>query len=257
VAPGGFAARAHLTLPLATLLGLADRPGTLPGFGPIDPALVRDLAAAAARNPSSTWCLTITAPDGRPLAHGCGHPPPKHTTQPTRTSPPKHTSPPTHPPGTPRTGPASTPAGNHGPPGPPSSGLGTIRLNPAAITGTPGTSQDLVFTMHTLAGPCDHHHQATGHDPGKLLRHLTGILNTQCTFPPCRKPDRTCDYEHSQPHQQGGRTCLCNAGPVCRRHHQDKQSPGWHLQHDQDRGWFRWTTPSGRTFPSRPTQYPH
>jgi hypothetical protein len=111
--------------------------------------------------------------------------------------------------------------------------------------------------MHTLAGPCDHHHQGTGHDPGTLLRHLTGILSTHCTFPPCRTPDRTCDYEHSHPHHHGGRTCLCNAGPVCRRHHQDKQSPGWHLQHDQNRGWFRWTTPSGRTYTSRPTQYPH
>jgi hypothetical protein len=36
-APGGFAARANLTVPLRTVLGLADRPGALPGFGPIDP----------------------------------------------------------------------------------------------------------------------------------------------------------------------------------------------------------------------------
>ena len=72
--PAGFAARTNLTLPLATLLDLAERPGMMPGLGAIDPLLVRDLAAAASRNPRSTWCLTITDPDGRPVAHGCGRP---------------------------------------------------------------------------------------------------------------------------------------------------------------------------------------
>ena len=35
--PAGFAGRITLTIPLATLLGLADRPGEIPGIGPIDP----------------------------------------------------------------------------------------------------------------------------------------------------------------------------------------------------------------------------
>ena len=63
-------------------------------------------------------------------------------------------------------------------------------------------------------------------------------------------------YEHSTPHEQGGRTCLCEAGPVCRHNHRDKQAPGWHLEHAGARGWFRWTTPSSRSYLSRPTQYP-
>jgi hypothetical protein len=37
-------ARANLTVPLATLLGLAERPGAGHGLGPLDPALARDLA---------------------------------------------------------------------------------------------------------------------------------------------------------------------------------------------------------------------
>ncbi len=40
VAPGGaagFAGRVHQTVPLATLLDLAERPGELPGLGPVDP----------------------------------------------------------------------------------------------------------------------------------------------------------------------------------------------------------------------------
>jgi hypothetical protein len=64
-APGpGLAARANLTFPLATLLGLADRPGEGHGLGPLDPALTRRLAAAAAPSPHSQWCATITDPHG-------------------------------------------------------------------------------------------------------------------------------------------------------------------------------------------------
>ena len=36
-APAGFAGRINLTIPLATLLGLADRPAGIGGIGPIDP----------------------------------------------------------------------------------------------------------------------------------------------------------------------------------------------------------------------------
>jgi len=36
------AAKINLTIPLATLLGLADHPGEATGFGPIDAALARD-----------------------------------------------------------------------------------------------------------------------------------------------------------------------------------------------------------------------
>jgi hypothetical protein len=63
-----------LTLPLATLLGLASRPGTAHGLGPLDPALVRDLAAAAANSPHTQWCMTITDEDGVAIAHGCARP---------------------------------------------------------------------------------------------------------------------------------------------------------------------------------------
>jgi hypothetical protein len=37
VIPPGFAGHATLTIPAATLLGLADRPGELGGIGPVDP----------------------------------------------------------------------------------------------------------------------------------------------------------------------------------------------------------------------------
>ena len=75
--PAGFAGRVTLTAPLATLARLADRPGELAGLGPIDPWLARDLAAAAARNPKTTWCVTVTDKHGHAIGHGCARPEPK------------------------------------------------------------------------------------------------------------------------------------------------------------------------------------
>src|SRR5436309_6318007 len=72
--PGG---RVTLTVPLTTAAGLADRPGEIPGIGPIDPWLARDLAAAAARNPKTTWCVTVTDGQGHAVGHGCARPEPK------------------------------------------------------------------------------------------------------------------------------------------------------------------------------------
>jgi hypothetical protein len=39
-----------------------------------------------------------------------------------------------------------------------------------------------------------------------------------------------------------------------KRHHHAKHAPGWHLQQTRP-GVMRWTTPSGRTYTTRPTQY--
>ena len=74
--PPGFAGRVTLTVPATTLLGLADRPGEMAGIGPIDPGLARDLAAAAARSPRSTWCVTVTDSLGHAIGHGCARPAP-------------------------------------------------------------------------------------------------------------------------------------------------------------------------------------
>ena len=47
------------------------------GIGPIDPWLARDLARAAARNPKTTWCVTVTDQQGHAIGHGCARPEPK------------------------------------------------------------------------------------------------------------------------------------------------------------------------------------
>ncbi|MBV9450867.1 MAG: hypothetical protein JO345_33755, partial [Streptosporangiaceae bacterium] len=183
---GGIAARIHLTAPVATLTGMAGRPGILRGTGPIDPDLVRDLAGEAARNTATAYDFTLTDADGRPAAHACGRPA-SHV----RTRQPE---PGGHPPGT---GPPRLTLDHRGPPGSP----GTWRYT--------HHGREIIFEFEDLTGPCDHRHQAAGHDPGKHLKHLTAVLNQTCTHPACRRPGFQCDYEHSQPYDQDGITCLC------------------------------------------------
>ena len=74
---GGFAGRVNLTVPLGTAAGLADRPGELAGLGPVDPWLARDLLRAAAANPKTTWCVTVTDQHGHAVGHGCARPEPR------------------------------------------------------------------------------------------------------------------------------------------------------------------------------------
>jgi hypothetical protein len=110
----GFAGRVTLTVPLATVTALADRPGELGGIGPVDPWLARNLARSAARNPTTTWCVTVTDQDGHAVGHGCARPEPSSHRK--RAGP--------GPPG--QIGFTFTPASRDGPPG----GHGAWRLRP-------------------------------------------------------------------------------------------------------------------------------
>ena len=245
VIPPGFAGRANLTIPLATLLDLADRPGEMPGIGPLDPDLARDLAAAAARTARSTWCVTVTDQDGHAIGHGCARPAPaRGRAAPAAREQPGTTSGP-DPPGGPSF--SFTATDQPGPAG----GYGTWTFS----TGTPGQRDLLVALEPIPTGGCDHRFEAKGHDPGVLLRHLTQVRHATCTGPGCRRPSTSADFEHNIPHEAGGRTCLCNGNPKCRYDHRLKQDPRWNAE-QLPTGHVRWTTPSGRQYLTEPTRYP-
>jgi Domain of unknown function (DUF222) len=61
----------NLTMPLATWLGTSEAPADVAGFGPVAAGDGRVLADQLAGQRSSRWCLTLTGPDGRAVAHGC------------------------------------------------------------------------------------------------------------------------------------------------------------------------------------------
>ena len=244
----GFAARLNLTVPLATALGLADRPGEAGALGPVDPWLARDLVYGAAGNPKTTWCVTVTDEHGHAIGHGCARPVPKGPRKPrAKQQGPGHPGGPDPPGGLDGKRFSFTATDDHGPAG----GYGTWRLS----TGIAGQRDMFIAIGPVATGQCDHRHQARGHDPGVLLRHLIEVRHATCTAPTCRRPASQCDFEHNIPYEAGGRTCECNGGPKCRHHHRLKQDSRWKVEQPAP-AVIRWRTPSGRLYTTEPTRYP-
>jgi hypothetical protein len=260
---------ADLVIPLATLLGLASRPGEGHGLGVLDPDLCRDLAAAAIASPRTRLCITVTDRDGIAAWHGCarrGRTGCSGDRQP-RTSlvelPARlnltitsaqlaalelaapAADPRRHSPGT-----WSLTRNDTGPPGTaPPGGRDAWTLT------TPDGRAHTVLLEPVPVEECDHRHQASGYHPGDRLRHLVQVRDYTCTFPPCSRHARDSDFEHARPYAKGGRTCACNAGARSRKCHRVKQSPGWNLTQPRP-GWHQWTTPSGWTYTQDPHRYP-
>jgi hypothetical protein len=219
VSPAPFAMRGviHLTVPLATWLGWSQAPGEAAGYGPLDADDSRAVAAMLGAHPATTWCVTLTGQAGRPVAHGCAG----NGCAANRPGPAPA-----------RAGPGTAPSG----PGIPD-WLGQVKIEPLQ------TAQ------------CAHPREGRGYQPGPGLRHLIQVRNPTCTAPGCRRPAQRCDLDHTIPHHLGGRTCECNLGPLCRRHHRCKQLPGWTLIQTSP-GTFTWTTPAGRRHQASPAEYP-
>jgi hypothetical protein len=257
-----LAPRVNLIIPLATLLGLADRPGEAHGLGPLDPALCLDLAATAANSARSEWCVTITDEAGIAIGHGCA----RFGTQDRRTRPAASGISGAALParvnltikltdllrlsanGGGRDGPARWALTQLGDPGPPD-GYGTWQLT------LPGGRASTVRLEPVPSYECDHRHESHAYQPGDRLRHLVQVRDGVCTFPPCSRHARDSDFEHAQPFDKGGRTCGCNAGSRSRRCHRIKQSKGWRVTQPRP-GWHQWETPSGRVYTQGPYEYP-
>jgi hypothetical protein len=247
----------EVTVPLATLQRRAERPGDSRLLGPLDPAMTRELAAAAARSPRSRWEVTVVDDHGYAVGHGVAR--------------------------ARRQGPQ--------PPGPASCAL-PARVNitvtetllcqlatqaaPPRSGAPPG---DWEFTRRTLKDEygtwtltlpggreltvrfdvvpthdCDHRYQVNAYEAGDRLRRLIQVRDHECTFPTCSRPARESDFEHAVPYGKGGQTDACNAGARSRRCHRVKQAPGWTVTQPKP-GWHQWTTPTGRTYLQEPWRY--
>ena len=225
-------------------LGLSGEPGEVAGLGALDAGACRDLADLLARDPATRWCLTLTGPGGRALAHGCARTGPPSPAPP-GTRPPTTTPPSTAPPGT---GPpdGAGPPGSAGPPG----GAGPPRAGQLAWLAT-----IKVCGLETGDGHCAHTRETPGYRPAGHLRHLIKIRDRRCSFPGCRRPATRCDDDHTVPYEHGGCTCECNLAPLCCRHHRAKQATGWHLTQPTP-GTLTWTLPHGRSYTTTPGHYP-
>ncbi len=247
--PAGPLGTLHLTMPLDAWLGQADSPGHIAGHGPADAWTCRDLAATLTSRAGTSYCLTITTPDGHPVGHGCTKtPPPRAGPAPPGPAPPESASSASAPPGSASSG--SVPPGSKVPgPAPPGESAPPAAAGPAAAW-IAGLQPEWLN-----AETCDHSRQTAGYQPGQLLGHLIKIRNPTCSAPGCRRPAHRCDLDHVIPYHLGGRTCECNLHPLCRRHHRCKGSPGWQLDMPEP-GVLTWRLPHGRTYTTRPEPYP-
>jgi hypothetical protein len=207
-----------LIVPLSTLLGLAERPGEVQGFGLLDPVLGRELAAAAIASPRTEVCVTVTSPEGYAIGHGCARPDRLST---------------------------GTLDGATDPP----DGYGTWTLT------VPGGRRFAVRLDLVPAFECDHRYETQGYRPSVRLRHLVQVRDGTCTFPSCNRHARESDFEHAVPYDKGGRTCACNSGARSRACHRVKQSAGWQVTQPRP-GWHQWITLSGRVYVQEPKRYP-
>jgi hypothetical protein len=257
----GQAGSVNLTMPLTAWLGLSDLPGEVAGLSALDAGACRDLADLLACDPATRWCLTLTGPGGRAVAHGCARRGPGPT-------PPDGPGP--GPPGNrrPGTGPARSSPQGCGPPdgaGPrgagPRGGAGPPSTGPPSGAGPPRAGQlawlatITICGLETGDGPCAHTRETRGYRPSESLRHLIKIRDRRCSFPGCRRPAARCDDDHTIAYDQGGRTCECNLAPLCRRHHRAKQATGWQLTQPGP-GTLTWTLPHRRSYTTTPGHYP-
>jgi Domain of unknown function (DUF222) len=245
--------RVRLGVPWRTLAGIGPEPGDLSWIGPVTPAQARELAAAAATDPSVAWRLIVTDDDGHAIT-------------------------------------VTTLRGGTRPgdwaPGLISEVTITIQQSLAAALdfdavnfaeanrtepdfgklaellarAIPAANQAAAEAaartgLDEQAGGCAHTMAAAGYRVPETLRRWLNARDRTCRNPICRQPAARCDQDHTTAYQRGGRTCTCNLGGLCRVHHQLKQLPGWHLSQDAQ-GNFTWTTPAGLTYRKEPHRYP-
>ena len=216
--PAPFPALINLTVPAGTTYGWSAAPGEAGGWGLTDPGDTRRLVQAASLHPRTRWCFTLLGPDGTAIAHGCAR-------------------------------------GPH-PWIPPPQGGQRNRDGPDArqAAALAALLQKLNVTFTPIAkGSCDHANAEDRYTPSRKLGHLVRARTATCPAPGCGAHAYHNDLDHTVPHPDGP-TDECNIAPPCRRHHRVKQAPGWKLEQPEP-GVMIWTTPSGRTYTTRPTVY--
>lgn len=221
VPPDGLAplpALVNILVPADTLLAWGTAPAQAAGWGLLDADETRALVGAASRHPRTRWCMTVVAPDGTAIAHGCA-------------------------------------SGRHLPPGnsPLRPGATPYSQSQQAAK-LLGLLSRLNITLEPIArGTCDHARAEDHYVPSRKLKHLIRARNQTCSAPACNAQAQYCDLDHTLPYPDGP-TDMCNLNPKCRRHHRTKQAPGWKVaQPTPDTA--TWTTPSGRTHTTTATSY--
>lgn len=208
---------------LSTLAGLDDRPGEIPGLGPVGAHVAR--ATVAAQQRGAAWRFAIVDPDGYLLLAG-----------------PLRRRPRTPAPGAPVRG-----------------GVVEVHVTVDELHRYAGDPPDEIWAgvvaeiADAWAGRDDLRRRLAANPRARFVRgpladHVR-IRDRNCCGPGCTRPARRSDLDHTREHARGGPTIAANVGPVCARHHPDKDR-GWSLAQPQP-GLFLWVSPLGRLYVTR------
>jgi hypothetical protein len=232
-------ASVEIRVGLATLLGLDERPGEIPGLGPVLPGVARDLVARQRRG--AEWRFAVTGPDGHLILAGVTRRRPRCTRTAERTT------------------------------GRCSGGIVELQISAAQLAelaeliGRGATDPaappwvepwgaviaDIATQFagrHTLLAALDDH--PLDRFPGAALARHVQMRDRTCSHPGCRRPARRCDLDHTRDHARGGPTVRANLGPGCDRHHPLKHGLGWRLTQPRP-GYFVWTSPLRQVYRTR------
>jgi hypothetical protein len=232
-----------LSLPWATLTCESASPGTLTRIGPVTALQARRLARAAAADHATQWRIILTDEDQHALAvsrlprigadAGLGQPGLTGLVgRVTVTMPATAAAPP-----------AAAVSG----------GILTDLMRAAARARALATQ--LARADQDAPGGCAHTTASAAYQPPPRIREYVTARDLTCRYPFCGQPAWRGDLDHTTPWDKGGRTCSCNLGGLCRRHHILKQHPGWALTQRRP-GIFQWTTPAGCTYAVTPDIQP-
>lgn len=206
---------------LATLMGLDERPGEIPGWGPVLPDTAR---AAVTKQRSAEWRFAILDPGGHLELAGITRHRPATTMRQTRGGIVElHIT---------------------------ATQLAELAANPERCGEWAGVIADLA-RQHTQR---DQLRQQLDAHPGRrfvraaLRRHIQ-VRDRTCVAPGCRRPAARCEADHTHAYARGGTTTSDNAGPGCLKHHLMKET-SWTLEQPEP-GRFRWTSPLGQVYETR------
>jgi hypothetical protein len=216
----------EIRIGLATMLGLDQRCGEIPGLGPVLPHVARALVAAQSQG--TRWRFAVTDSDGYLLLAGV-----------TRRRPGS------------RTGRSGACRG----------GVVELHIDEELLARLAVEGSECGAWAGVVADIADQYARRQAifarmdGRPGDrfagptLARHVE-VRDRTCCFPGCLRSARASDKDHTRDHRAGGPTTAANTGPLCRRHHGYKTKGWWRLTQPEP-GRFRWISPLGREYLTR------
>ncbi|OZM76224.1 HNH endonuclease signature motif containing protein [Pseudonocardia sp. MH-G8] len=225
----------EIRLGLATLAGLDDRPGEIPGLGPIGATLARNAVAAQRRGAS--WKFAIVDTRGHLLLAGTIRRRPRN-----------------HPDQNPRPDPGSGARAGRVRGGVVELHISVEELERYAADPALADWHPLLAEIAARWADRDNLRARLAAHPrarfarGPLADHVRA-RDRSCCGPGCTRTASSSDLDHTNDHGRGGKTVEGNIGPACKRHHPDKDR-GWSLTQPSP-GLFRWLSPLGRVYWTR------